>query len=114
MPRVFTETATPLRPPTCLWTYQSRAGRYCFIFSTPHILILLAALHSLRRVPAESYGPGERQKPAAEFVEHTLQKVKGGRGREAYEKAKEVVEEGGERGSMTLKGFERRDEVGGK
>ncbi|MFZ8839160.1 MAG: hypothetical protein ACO2PM_09675 [Pyrobaculum sp.] len=80
-PRVFTETATPLRPPTCLWTYQSRAGRYCFIFSTPHILILLAALHSLRRVLAESYGPGKRQKPAAEFVEHILQKVKEGVGR---------------------------------
>ncbi len=38
-------------------------------------------LHSLRRVPAESYGPGERQKPAAEFVEHILQKVKEGGGR---------------------------------
>jgi hypothetical protein len=35
-------------------------------------------------------------------------------GREAYEKAKEVVEEGRERGSMTLKGFEKRVEVGGR
>jgi hypothetical protein len=38
--------------------------------------------------------------------------VKGGR--EAYEKAKEVVEEGKARGSMTLKGFEKRVEVGGR
>jgi hypothetical protein len=38
--------------------------------------------------------------------------VKGGR--EAYEKAKEVVEEGKARGSLTLKGFEKRVEVGGR
>ena len=43
---------------------------------------------------------------------HTPEGERGGR--EAYEKAKEVVEEGRERGSMTLKGFEGRVEVGGK
>jgi len=43
---------------------------------------------------------------------HTPEGERGGR--EAYEKAKEVVEEGRERGSMTLKGFEKRVEVGGK
>jgi hypothetical protein len=60
---------------------SKQSGEVLLHLLNPHILILLAALHSLRRVPAESYGPGERQKTAAEFVEHILQRVKEGVGR---------------------------------
>jgi hypothetical protein len=34
--------------------------------------------------------------------------------KEVYEKAKEIIEEGRTRGSLTLKGFEKRVEVGGR
>jgi hypothetical protein len=55
-------------------------------------------------------GEGERQRLAAEFVEYILQRAEKA-GDDIYEKAKEIVEEGKARGSLTLKGFEREVEV---
>lgn len=55
MSRVRAENAASFSPPSRLWTHQSWAGKYCFIFSTPHILILLAAFLMLGAVaPAAS------------------------------------------------------------
>jgi len=59
------------------------------------------------------HGSGERQKLAARFVEYILRRAWEA-GEEDYEKAKEIIEEGKARGSLTLKGFEKRVEVGGK
>jgi prevent-host-death family protein len=58
------------------------------------------------------HGEGERQELAAEFVEYILQRARG-EGDAVYEKAKEIVKEGKERGSLRLEGFEERVEVGG-
>jgi hypothetical protein len=59
------------------------------------------------------YGSGEQQKLAAEFVEYILRRAEKA-GEEVYEKAREIVEEGRARGSLTLKGFEGVVEVDGK
>jgi hypothetical protein len=59
------------------------------------------------------HGSGEQQKLVARFVEYILQRAKEA-GEEVYEKAKEIIEEGKARGSLTLKGFEKRVEVGSK
>jgi hypothetical protein len=59
------------------------------------------------------YGSGKRQELAAAFVEYILQRAKE-EGEEVYEKVKEIVKEGKARGSLTLKGFEERVEVGGR
>jgi hypothetical protein len=59
------------------------------------------------------HGEGERQKLAAEFVEYILQRA-GKEGEDVYRKALEVVEEGRSWGSLTLRGFEGRVEVGGR
>jgi hypothetical protein len=59
------------------------------------------------------HGKGERQRLAAGFIEHMLQRAKE-EGGAVYEKIKEVVEEGRARGSLTLRGFEKDVEVGGK
>ena len=59
------------------------------------------------------YGSGEQQKLAAEFVEYILQRAWEA-GENVYEKAREVIEEGRARGSLTLKGFEREVEVNGR
>jgi hypothetical protein len=59
------------------------------------------------------HGSGEQQKLAAEFVEYILQKAEKA-GEEVYEKVREIIEEGMSKGSLTLKGFEGRVEVGGK
>jgi hypothetical protein len=59
------------------------------------------------------HGSGKQQKLAAEFVEYILQRA-GEAGEKVYEKAKEIVEEGKARGSLTLKGFEKKVEVDGK
>jgi hypothetical protein len=59
------------------------------------------------------HGSGEQQRWAAEFVEYILQRARE-EGEEVYEKTKEIVEEGKARGSLTLKGFEKRVKVGGK
>ena len=59
------------------------------------------------------HGSGRQQELAAEFVKYILQRAWKA-GKEVYEKAREIVEEGKARGSLTLKGFEERVEVGGR
>jgi hypothetical protein len=59
------------------------------------------------------YGSGRQRELAAEFVEYILQRAWEA-GKEVYEKAKEIIEEGKAWGSLTLKGFEGRVEVGGR
>jgi len=59
------------------------------------------------------HGEGERQELAAKFVNYILRRAWEA-GKEVYEKAREIVEEGKARGSLTLKGFEGRVEVGGR
>jgi len=59
------------------------------------------------------HGEGERQKLAAEFVEYILQRARE-EGDAAYEKAGKIIEEGRSRGSLTLKGFEKKIEVEGR
>ncbi len=59
------------------------------------------------------YGEGEQRELAAEFVEYILQRAREA-GDAVYEKAKEIVEEGMSRGSLTLKDFEKEVEVNGK
>ncbi len=59
------------------------------------------------------YGSGRQQELAAKFVEYILQRAERA-GKKVYEKAKEIVKEGKERGLLTLKGLEKRVEVDGK
>jgi hypothetical protein len=59
------------------------------------------------------HGSEEQRKLAAEFIEYILQRSKEA-GDDVYEKVKKIVEEGRTRGSLTLKGFEKEVEVGGK
>jgi hypothetical protein len=59
------------------------------------------------------YGSGRQQELAAKFVEYILQRAERA-GKKVYEKAKEIIEEGKERGFLTLKGFEKRVEVDDK
>ncbi len=60
------------------------------------------------------YGKDEQQRRlAADFVEYILQRAEKA-GKEVYEKAREIIEEDKARGSLTLKGLEKRVEVGGK
>jgi hypothetical protein len=59
------------------------------------------------------HGSGEQQRLAADFVEHILQRAEKA-GKEVYEKAKEIIEEGKARGSLRLEGFENKVEVGGR
>jgi hypothetical protein len=59
------------------------------------------------------YGSGEQQRLAAEFVKYILQRAEEA-GKEVYEKAKEIVEEGKAKSSLTLKGFEKKVEVDGR
>jgi hypothetical protein len=59
------------------------------------------------------YGSGKGQRLAAEFVEYILQRA-WEEGNDVYRKALEVVEEGRARGSLTLKGFEKKVEVEGR
>jgi len=59
------------------------------------------------------YGSGEQQRLAAEFIEYILQRAKE-EGEEVYEKAREIIEEGKARSSLTLKGFEKEVEVDGR
>ena len=58
-------------------------------------------------------GKDEQQKPAAEFVEHILQRAKD-EGEEVRKKAEEIVKEGMSRNSQTLKDFEKKVEVNGE
>jgi len=59
------------------------------------------------------YGSGRQRELAAEFMNYILQRVRDA-GEEVYEKAREIVEEGMSRSSITLKGSEKRVEVSGK
>ncbi len=59
------------------------------------------------------YGSGERQELAAEFVKYILERAREA-GEEVYEKAREIIEEGMSRGSLTLKGFVKEVEVNGR
>ncbi len=59
------------------------------------------------------YGSGEQQRLVAEFVDYILQRAWEA-GKEVYEKAKEIIEEGKARGSLTLKGLEKKVEVNGR
>ncbi len=78
-------------------------GHYCYVSILKEGLSYAAWL--------SVYGFGERQRLAAEFVEYILQRAWEA-GKEFYEKAREVVEEGKARGSLRLEGFEKRVEVG--
>jgi tetratricopeptide (TPR) repeat protein len=59
------------------------------------------------------HGSGERQRLAAMFVEYILQRARE-EGDAVYKKAKEIVKEGKERGSLRLEGFEKEVEVDGR
>jgi len=59
------------------------------------------------------HGEGEQQRLAADFVEYVLQRA-WEEGEEVYKRAREIIEEGKARGSLTLRGFERVVEVNGK
>jgi hypothetical protein len=59
------------------------------------------------------YGKDEQQRLAAEFVSYILQRAEEA-GKEVYEKAREIIEEGMSRGSLTLKGFVKEVEVDGR
>jgi hypothetical protein len=59
------------------------------------------------------YGSGKQQGLAVDFVKYILRRAEEA-GKEVYEKATKIVEEGMSRGSLTLKGFAKRVEVGGK
>jgi hypothetical protein len=59
------------------------------------------------------HGEGEQRELAAEFVEYILQRA-GEEGEEVRKKAEEIVKEGKERDSLTLKNFEKKVEVNGK
>jgi Fe2+ transport system protein FeoA len=77
-----------------------------------HVSILRRGLE--RAAWLSACGKDEQQRRlAAEFVEYILQRAREA-GEEVYEKAKEIVEEGMSRGSLTLKGFEKEVEVDGK
>ncbi len=59
------------------------------------------------------HGSGRQRELAAEFVEYILRRAWEA-GKEVYEKAREIVEEGKARGSLRLEGFERKVEANGR
>ncbi len=59
------------------------------------------------------HSSGEQQRLAAEFVEYILERAEK-EGKEVFEKAQKIVEEGKARGSLRLEGFEKEVEVDGK
>ncbi len=59
------------------------------------------------------YGSGRQQELAAKFVEYILQRAEEA-GKEVYDKANKIIEEGKARGSLKLEGFEKEVEVGGR
>jgi hypothetical protein len=59
------------------------------------------------------YGSGRQRELAAEFVEYIPQRAEEA-GKKVYKKAKEVIERGEAKGSLTLKGFEKEVEVDGR
>ena len=76
-----------------------------------HISILREGLE--RAAWLSVYGSGEQRRLAAEFVSYIPQRAEGAV-KEVYEKAREIIEEGKARGSLTLKGFEKEVEVNGE
>jgi hypothetical protein len=58
-------------------------------------------------------GKGEQRDLAAEFVKYILQRAEE-EGKEVYEKAQKIIEEGKTRGSLKLEDFEREVEVNGR
>jgi len=59
------------------------------------------------------HGSGRQRELAAEFVEYILRRAEKA-GKEVYEKAGEIVDEGKARGSLTLKGFKKEVEMDGR
>jgi Fe2+ transport system protein FeoA len=59
------------------------------------------------------HGFDRQRRLAAEFVEYVLRRAEE-EGEEVYEKVKEITEEGMSRGSLTLKGFEKKVKVEGR
>jgi hypothetical protein len=59
------------------------------------------------------HGSEDQKKLAAEFVKYILKRA-GEKGEDVRKKVEEVVEEGKARGSLTLKGFEKKVEVNGR
>ena len=59
------------------------------------------------------HGEGGQRRLAAEFVEYILRRAEKA-GKEVYEKAREIIEEGMSRGTLTLKSFEKEVELNGK
>jgi hypothetical protein len=76
-----------------------------------YVSILREGLERVARL--SEHGSGEQQRLAAEFVEYILQRAKEA-GEKVYEKAREIIEEGKARGSLTLKGFEKEVKVEGR
>jgi len=77
-----------------------------------YVRILREGLERAARLSV--YGKDEQQRRlAAEFVEYILRRAEEA-GDDVRKKAEEIVDEGKERGSLTLKGFEREVEVDGK
>jgi hypothetical protein len=59
------------------------------------------------------HGSGERQRLAARFVEYILERAEKA-GDDVHEKAKKIIKESKARGSLTLKGLEKKVEIGGR
>jgi len=59
------------------------------------------------------HGSGEQRRLAEDFISYILERAKK-EGDDVYEKAREIIEEGMSRGSLTLKGFEGVVEVEGR
>ena len=80
-------------------------GRYGYVYIRREGLTHIAWL--------SVYGSGRQRELATKFVEYILERARE-TGENVYEKAREIIEEGRARGSLTLKGFEKEVEVGGK
>jgi hypothetical protein len=77
-----------------------------------YVLILKEGLARAARLSVR--GKDEQQRRlAAGFVEHILKRAEK-EGKEVYEKASKIIDEGKARGSLTLKGFEKEVEVNGE
>jgi hypothetical protein len=59
------------------------------------------------------YGSGRQRELVTEFVNYILQRAEEA-GKKVYKKAKEIIEKGEAKGSLTLNGFEKEVEVDGK
>jgi len=80
-------------------------GRYGYVYIRREGLRLAAWL--------SVYGSGRQRGLAAEFVEYIPQRAEEA-GMKVYKKAKEIIEKGEAKGSLTLKGFEKEVEVDGE